>query len=634
MYLFSNALDMVTLRNAPRQLTFLVLWLNTVVNLCHGNGALHDADNTNRVRNEPLGSVEDPMEGMDILSPYKFHHGPRHGNRHIRECQKIKYGNSTYSFVAPHGLLSREITLPIANTKLVVKEVGEYWNKRRVHGHVTFVNNPVQTVAVLEPLHQGTCQKGGAERATVIKSAEQRNCLVAINAGFFNTKTGECLGNVVSDGRLVQDSGGIQNAHFGILKNGSLFFGYLSESFLLETDFLQLVGGVFWVIRDGESHLNESIYLECEDTEETGTLQTFADVNSARTVIGVDKDGRVIIVQMDGKTHSNGMTMWEMVDFLLTLGVVNAINLDGGGSATFVVNGTLANYPTDICKHDKEYRCARKVSTIVCVHQPDCSPVNCSDHGQCVLGQCECEEYWEGQACDRLICPHNCHDHGECTSGGCKCDKGWLGKTCDTSCPQGQYGLQCSERCKCEHGASCNSITGVCDCPPGYTGAHCDKECPYGYFGRQCIGECYCPNDCTCDPITGSCQYSLNKTSLLTAATCLMSQMIAERHLVVDQPEQYRLCLISIILISILAACSIVLNISLVCAQCVCSKRRRSRSKRVYRHAVSEESANEGDGEDSSGEKSQIEEESSFITRPPRSKLGSNKYDSIPLSDS
>ncbi len=35
-------------------------------------------------------------------------------------------------------------------------------------------------------------------------------------------------GDVVSDGRLVQDSGGIQNAHFGIQNDGSLFFGWVS----------------------------------------------------------------------------------------------------------------------------------------------------------------------------------------------------------------------------------------------------------------------------------------------------------------------------------------------------------------------------------------------------------------------
>lgn len=32
-------------------------------------------------------------------------------------------------------------------------------------------------------------------------------------------------GNIVSDGRLVRDSEGIQNAHFGITKEGFLFTG-------------------------------------------------------------------------------------------------------------------------------------------------------------------------------------------------------------------------------------------------------------------------------------------------------------------------------------------------------------------------------------------------------------------------
>lgn len=41
------------------------------------------------------------------------------------------------------------------------------------------------------------------------------------------------------------------------------------------------------------------------------------------------------------------LNLWEMAAFLKTLGVVNAINLDGGGSATLVLNGTLANYPSD-----------------------------------------------------------------------------------------------------------------------------------------------------------------------------------------------------------------------------------------------------------------------------------------------
>ena len=37
----------------------------------------------------------------------------------------------------------------------------------------------------------------------------------------------------------------------------------------------------------------------------------------------------------------------EFAEILLDYGFVQAINLDGGGSATYVVDGVLANYPSD-----------------------------------------------------------------------------------------------------------------------------------------------------------------------------------------------------------------------------------------------------------------------------------------------
>ena len=39
--------------------------------------------------------------------------------------------------------------------------------------------------------------------------------------------------------------------------------------------------------------------------------------------------------------------LYSFASLLLKLGLVNAINLDGGGSATMVVNNTLVNYPSD-----------------------------------------------------------------------------------------------------------------------------------------------------------------------------------------------------------------------------------------------------------------------------------------------
>lgn len=52
----------------------------------------------------------------------------------------------------------------------------------------------------------------------------------------------------------------------------------------------------------------------------------------------------VVLYQLFSPLSS--MNLWEVADFLKGQGV-NAINLDGGGSSTYVANGSLASYPSD-----------------------------------------------------------------------------------------------------------------------------------------------------------------------------------------------------------------------------------------------------------------------------------------------
>lgn len=92
-----------------------------------------------------------------------------------------------------------------------------------VPGHMTVAHDPLRTVSVLEPGGPGGC--GMNQRSTVEETAQAAGCLYAQNAGFFRTKSGQCLGNIVSNGRMVQDSGGVQNAQFGIRRDGTLVFG-------------------------------------------------------------------------------------------------------------------------------------------------------------------------------------------------------------------------------------------------------------------------------------------------------------------------------------------------------------------------------------------------------------------------
>jgi len=42
------------------------------------------------------------------------------------------------------------------------------------------------------------------------------------------------------------------------------------------------------------------------------------------------------------------MTLNELSEFMLFLGCYNALNLDGGGSTTLVINDKIINYPSDL----------------------------------------------------------------------------------------------------------------------------------------------------------------------------------------------------------------------------------------------------------------------------------------------
>jgi exopolysaccharide biosynthesis protein len=41
------------------------------------------------------------------------------------------------------------------------------------------------------------------------------------------------------------------------------------------------------------------------------------------------------------------MSLVELGDFLVSIGVYQGLNFDGGGSTTLVINGTLVNRPSD-----------------------------------------------------------------------------------------------------------------------------------------------------------------------------------------------------------------------------------------------------------------------------------------------
>lgn len=83
------------------------------------------------------------------------------------------------------------------------------------------------------------------------------------------------------------------------------------------------ISGLSWLVRDKQP---------IEDLNDTRT--------APRTAIGLDGPGtRLILIVVDGRQpfYSEGVTVQEMAELMIYYGGDNAINLDGGGSSTLVI---------------------------------------------------------------------------------------------------------------------------------------------------------------------------------------------------------------------------------------------------------------------------------------------------------
>ena len=72
----------------------------------------------------------------------------------------------------------------------------------------------------------------------------------------------------------------------------------------------------------------------------------FTQDRHPRTVVGITPSGEMLLVTADGRGASAGLILMETARLLAGLGAVEAMNLDGGGSTTFVTGGSVRNVPS------------------------------------------------------------------------------------------------------------------------------------------------------------------------------------------------------------------------------------------------------------------------------------------------
>ncbi|MFO7769544.1 MAG: phosphodiester glycosidase family protein, partial [bacterium] len=106
--------------------------------------------------------------------------------------------------------------------------------------------------------------------------------------------------------------------------------------------------GSTWPVRDALSAgpvLLQGGRTAVSDQEEVFFGSSIPEVHP-RTAAGYTGEGDLILLVVDGRQPSSrGVDLRELALILRDLGCVEAVNLDGGGSSTLVVNGTLVNRP-------------------------------------------------------------------------------------------------------------------------------------------------------------------------------------------------------------------------------------------------------------------------------------------------
>lgn len=179
--------------------------------------------------------------------------------------------------------------------------------------------------------------------------AEDNDAVIAINGDYYGARE---KGYVIRNGVVYRDESSGDDI-LCLFADGSMSIIDSDEYSAYE-----LVDMGVWQAWDFGPALIEDSSIAVSENDEVGK----AMASNPRTAIGYIDDLHYVFVVSDGRTsESEGLSLYQLAQFMQSLGVKTAYNLDGGGSSTMYYDGELVNNPTTNGKTIKE----RGVSDIV-----------------------------------------------------------------------------------------------------------------------------------------------------------------------------------------------------------------------------------------------------------------------------
>lgn len=180
--------------------------------------------------------------------------------------------------------------------------------------------------------------------------AVENGAILAINGDYYGAQES---GYVLRNGVLYRDIAERGQEDLVIYEDGS--FEIITEDEVTAQELLDR--GAVQILSFGPALVTDS-EVSVTAGEEVGKAKS----SNPRTAIGVIDDLHYVFVVSDGRTdESEGLSLYQLAEFMSELGAETAYNLDGGGSSSMVFNGNVINNPTTSGNRIKE----RSVSDIV-----------------------------------------------------------------------------------------------------------------------------------------------------------------------------------------------------------------------------------------------------------------------------
>lgn len=180
------------------------------------------------------------------------------------------------------------------------------------------------------------------------KIAGDHNAILAINGDFYGVQE---KGYVLRNYKIYRKSAKSNQSDLVIKSDGS--FEIITEKEVKLAD-----------IKDAKEVLSfgPALVVDGKVVVDKNDEVAKARASNPRTAIAIIDNLHYLFLVSDGRTkESEGLSLYELANFLTDYGVKIAYNLDGGGSSTLYFNGKVINNPT----HDGKKMEERKVSDIV-----------------------------------------------------------------------------------------------------------------------------------------------------------------------------------------------------------------------------------------------------------------------------